>query len=257
VSDHPVLKASSWRVSVLILTERRIDRRCPHSDRRIIRCYCLRCSSSATRPTLLEIGLSVHLTVPRVSPSEPTRPTIAPTLAIWVPSVHPTVYFLLLSSSVLTLDFLILACDILASLGPRSVYKDMLNNKISPIDHVVMNHQIKLELMAYEAMFATEPFVCAHVEHCCFDSPPADGIAGLQSRCPLVSLHGVLGSVVAIAHLRVSLHGVLGSAVTIAHLRSASSTSSTLRRWSPERFPMSYCFPPSLVYLILTYLYSC
>jgi hypothetical protein len=70
------------RVSVLIQTERRIDRRCPHSDRRIIRCYCLRCSSSATRPTHLEIGPSIHLTVPRVSPSEPTRPTIAPTLAI-------------------------------------------------------------------------------------------------------------------------------------------------------------------------------
>jgi hypothetical protein len=34
-----------------------------------------------------------------------------------------------------------LACDILASLGPRSVYKDMLNNVVSPIDHVVMNHQ--------------------------------------------------------------------------------------------------------------------
>jgi hypothetical protein len=49
--------------------------------------------------------------------------------------------FFLLSCSVLTLDLLILACGILASLGPRSVYKDMLNNKVSPNDHVVMNHQ--------------------------------------------------------------------------------------------------------------------
>jgi hypothetical protein len=81
-SDHPVLKALSWRASVLIQTERRIDRRCPHSDRRIIRCYCLRCFSSATRPTHLQNGLSVHPTVPRDSPSEPTRSTIAPTLAI-------------------------------------------------------------------------------------------------------------------------------------------------------------------------------
>jgi hypothetical protein len=79
--------------------------------------------------------------VPRVLPYEPTRPTIAPTLAIWVPSVHPTVNFLFLSSSVLTFDLLILACDILASLGPRCVYKDMVNNMISYIDHVVMNHQ--------------------------------------------------------------------------------------------------------------------
>jgi hypothetical protein len=40
-SVHPVLKASSWRVSFLIQTERQIDRRYPLSDRRIIQCYCL------------------------------------------------------------------------------------------------------------------------------------------------------------------------------------------------------------------------
>jgi hypothetical protein len=28
-----------------------------------------------------------------------------------------------------------------AFLGPRNVYKDMLNNMVSPIDHVVMSHQ--------------------------------------------------------------------------------------------------------------------
>jgi hypothetical protein len=28
-----------------------------------------------------------------------------------------------------------------ASLGPRDVYKEMLNNMVSPIDHVVVNHQ--------------------------------------------------------------------------------------------------------------------
>jgi hypothetical protein len=92
-SVHPVLKRLSWRISVSIQTKRRIDRRCPHLDRWIIRCYCLCCSSSATRSTLLEKGLSVNLTVPRVSPSVPTRPTIAPMLAIYVPSVHPTVSF--------------------------------------------------------------------------------------------------------------------------------------------------------------------
>jgi hypothetical protein len=53
-----------------------------HSDRRIIRCYYLRCSSFATRPTLLKNGLLVHPTVPMVSPCVPTRPTIAPTLAV-------------------------------------------------------------------------------------------------------------------------------------------------------------------------------
>jgi hypothetical protein len=95
-SVHPVLKASSWCVSVLIQTERRIDRRCPHLGCRIIRCYCLRCSSSATHPTLLGNGPSVHPTVPRVSPCVPTRLTIAPTLAILMLSVHPTVSFLFL-----------------------------------------------------------------------------------------------------------------------------------------------------------------
>jgi hypothetical protein len=35
----------------------------------------------------------------------------------------------------------ILACVIFASLGPRNVYKDMLNNMVSPFGHVFMNHQ--------------------------------------------------------------------------------------------------------------------
>jgi hypothetical protein len=34
-----------------------------------------------------------------------------------------------------------LAFSILASLGPRNVYKDMLNNMVSPVDNFVMNHQ--------------------------------------------------------------------------------------------------------------------
>jgi hypothetical protein len=42
----------------------------------------------------------------------------------------------------------------LASLGPRNVYKDILNNMVSPIDHVVMNHQNHTRTMTYEAMFA-------------------------------------------------------------------------------------------------------
>jgi hypothetical protein len=40
--------------------KRQIDRLCPHSDRRIIWCYCLRCSSSAIHPAHLETGPSVH-----------------------------------------------------------------------------------------------------------------------------------------------------------------------------------------------------
>jgi hypothetical protein len=63
LSVHPVLNLQSWRVSVLIQTKRRIDRQCPHSDRQIIRCYCIRCSSSAIHPAHLETGSSVHPTV--------------------------------------------------------------------------------------------------------------------------------------------------------------------------------------------------
>jgi hypothetical protein len=66
-------------VSVLIQIERQIDRRCPHSDRRIIRCYCLRCSSSAIHPTHLQNGPSVHPTVPTsffLLRSVPITPTL-------------------------------------------------------------------------------------------------------------------------------------------------------------------------------------
>jgi hypothetical protein len=129
-SDHLVLKASSWRVSVWIQTERQIDRRGPHSDCRIIWCYCLPCSSSATRPTLLNNGPSVHPTVPRVWPCAPTRPTIAPTLVFEGPSVHPTVsslFLFLLGFDPWKKHYLLnLAYGFLASMGPRSVNKDLL-----------------------------------------------------------------------------------------------------------------------------------
>jgi hypothetical protein len=68
-----------------------------------------------------------------------------PMLASTIPSVHPTVSFLFRFFLVFgpwKIDNLLnLACGILASLGPRNVYKDMLNNMVSPIDHVFMNHQ--------------------------------------------------------------------------------------------------------------------
>jgi hypothetical protein len=62
-----------------------------------------------------------------------------------VPSVHPTVRFLflsLLNFDPTKIDYLLnLACDIFASLGLGSFYKDMPKNMVSPIDHVVMNYQ--------------------------------------------------------------------------------------------------------------------
>jgi hypothetical protein len=51
-------------------------------------------------------------------------------------------FFSLLDFDPRKIDYLLyLACGILASLGPRNVYKNMLNNMVSSIDHVVMNHQ--------------------------------------------------------------------------------------------------------------------
>jgi hypothetical protein len=114
-------------------------------DRRFIqRCYSSRLLS-AIRPTLLKTGPSVHPTVPWLSPNVPSRPTIAPTLVILVLSVHPMISFLflsLLSFDPRKIDYLLnLACGIFAFLGPINVYKGMLNNMVSPTDHVVMNHQ--------------------------------------------------------------------------------------------------------------------
>jgi hypothetical protein len=42
-------------------------------------------------------------------------------------------------------------------MGPRNAYKDMLDNVVSPITCVSMNHQNQLEQMANGAMFATTP----------------------------------------------------------------------------------------------------
>jgi hypothetical protein len=40
-------------------------------------------------------------------------------------------------------------------MGPRNAYTDMLDNVVSPITCVSMNHQNQLEQMANGAMFAT------------------------------------------------------------------------------------------------------
>jgi hypothetical protein len=45
-------------------------------------------------------------------------------------------------------------------MGPRNAYKDVLDNVVSPITCVSMNHQNQLEQMANGAMFATiSPFL--------------------------------------------------------------------------------------------------
>jgi hypothetical protein len=79
---HPVLLCWSWRVSALFKLDHRIDRRFPPMDRRFIRRCCSSRLFSAIHPTLLKTGPSVQPTVPWLSPSVPTRPTIASTLVI-------------------------------------------------------------------------------------------------------------------------------------------------------------------------------
>jgi hypothetical protein len=44
---------------------------------------------------------------------------------------------------------------VVTSMGPRNAYKDMLDNVVSLITCVSMNHQNHLEQMAKGAMFAT------------------------------------------------------------------------------------------------------
>jgi hypothetical protein len=128
----------------------RIDRRFPLMNRRFIRCFWLRYFSSTIHPAHLETGLSDHPTVSILFGLLRSVPS-APTLASWVPSVHPTVAFPCFLAS-LTCFFASLI--VVASMGPRYVYKDMLDNEVSPITCVSINHQNQLEHMANGAMFA-------------------------------------------------------------------------------------------------------
>jgi hypothetical protein len=145
VSVHPVPKTSSWRVFVLIQTKRPIDWRYPFSDRQIIRCYYLRFFFSATRPTLLKMDRRF---IRRCLGFHPVYQLV------WRLHRHllsmyrrfiwrcPLFFFSFSFFDPWKIDYLLnLACGNLASLAPRNVYKDMLNNMVSLIDHVVMNHQ--------------------------------------------------------------------------------------------------------------------
>jgi hypothetical protein len=46
-------------------------------------------------------------------------------------------------------------------MGPRNAYKDMLDNVVSPIACVSINHQNQLEQMANGSMFATQLQICS------------------------------------------------------------------------------------------------
>jgi hypothetical protein len=93
-------------------------------------------SSGATR--IRTVGSSDSSCWVEASRGVPTTPTLASTLTSRYHQCISWCLFFFFSSTVLTL---ILSCGIFASLGTRNVYRDMLDNLVSPIDHVVMNHQ--------------------------------------------------------------------------------------------------------------------
>jgi hypothetical protein len=103
-SVHPVLKLQSWHVSVLIQMRRRIDRRCPHLDRRIIQCYWL-CCFSAIHLVHLGIRSSDHPTMTSSFwlSAQCTNYTDA---SSYVPSIHLTVPFFFFSFCIFNLTLL-------------------------------------------------------------------------------------------------------------------------------------------------------
>jgi hypothetical protein len=58
-------------------------------------------------------------------------------------------------------------------MGPMNAYKDMLDNVVSPITCVSMNHQNQLKQMANRAMFATPTSMWQHQCHKCCKEPNA------------------------------------------------------------------------------------
>jgi hypothetical protein len=78
-------------------------------------------------------------------------------------------------------------------MGPMNAYKDMLDNVVSPINCVVMNHQNQLEQMANGAMWGgtklePTPITYRWSRHgCqakCGNEPPfAQGIKSTHGRC--------------------------------------------------------------------------
>jgi hypothetical protein len=69
---------------------------------------------------------------------------------------------------------------VVSSMGPIYVYKDMLDNVVSHISCVSMNHQNQLEQMANGAMFATL-WPSTHYFGCAFFvSPHQVNLSGIQ-----------------------------------------------------------------------------
>jgi hypothetical protein len=117
----PALKLQSWRVSILIQTKRQIDRRCPHLDRRIIRCYCLlQLSSLQSSDTITKWTVGSSDGANCIWPSAQCTKCTDSCTEGRVPSVHLTVsisFLFFRSFDPWNINYLlILACGIFASM---------------------------------------------------------------------------------------------------------------------------------------------
>jgi hypothetical protein len=71
------------------------------------------------------------------------------------------------------------------TLGPRNAYKDMLNNMVSPNDHVVMNHQNQTRTNGiWGHVLYTGNGQCAHYQSSVTNKPRK-----VTGRCPLLITH--------------------------------------------------------------------
>jgi hypothetical protein len=113
--------------------------------RQFIRHFCLHCTNTGFVPAHLEFRLSVHPTLFNLTQvfTQCTTSSGHCTDTFFqgtVCSSDDVLFFLSLDPQSIYY-LLIWACGIFASLEPTNVYKDMLNNMVSLIGHVVMNHQ--------------------------------------------------------------------------------------------------------------------
>jgi hypothetical protein len=161
-SDHPVLKDSSPKPYCLHLQERRMNR-CSTvgssgAEAPVLARLYLDSNEASDRPTVSSIRPSDHLVLISsllllcnssgasrnltVRSSDGVIFILPPAQCTnYIDAMHRWYRRFIRRCLFFFFPFSFLTCGIFASMGPRNVYKDMLNNMVSPIDHVIMNHQ--------------------------------------------------------------------------------------------------------------------
>jgi hypothetical protein len=134
-SVHPMLLAIAPEPLFLVLVNHQIDQYCPPMDYWFIQCLFLHCLVSSNHLAHVENGPSVHPTVPVDSILCVVYQTLR--------RLHRCSLLGIVGSSddVIFLPFLSHHVVFLHLWGFGMSTKDILNNVVSPIDHVVMNYQ--------------------------------------------------------------------------------------------------------------------